>query len=60
MELIKKLPVEKNKSGNYIYYGIFLCPYCLKEVKKLIYNGLKAESCGCHWKKRKKIKTWMI
>ena len=49
MELIKKLGTKKNKNGNYISFGEFLClnSECNKIVVKRLQAGLKAKSCGC-------------
>lgn len=47
MELIKKLGTRKNKSGNYISYGLFLCPYCLQEIERQLSHGKRDKSCGC-------------
>ena len=68
MELIKKLPIEKNKNGNFISYGIFLCPFCLQEVEKRLNNGKRDKSCGCNkinsikkhgWKNTKLYISWV-
>lgn len=46
MELIKKLPTEK--VNNYrISFGLFLCVYCNKKIKKRLSNGRRDKSCGC-------------
>ena len=47
MELIRRLPARKNKKGKWESWGIYLCPFCLKEVEKRISNGKKCKSCGC-------------
>ncbi len=39
MKIIKKLGNNK---------GLFLCPYCLKEVEKRLDHGKNQKSCGCH------------
>lgn len=46
MKLIKKLPGEKIRKS-WRYYGLFLCPYCNKEVKRERIHGIKQKSCGC-------------
>jgi len=45
MRLIKKIQPEKIKN-NWQYYGLFLCEYCNKEVKKHM-SAVKQKSCGC-------------
>ncbi len=40
----------------WIHFGIFKCLYCLQEVEKQLYNGLKAKSCGCNKRKGKTYK----
>ena len=47
MELIRKLGTKISKSGHVVSYGLFLCPYCLKEVIKILSQGKKQKSCGC-------------
>lgn len=47
MELIRKLGTRKNKNGNLISYGIFLCSFCLQEVEKNLSHGKRDKSCGC-------------
>ena len=47
MELIKKTRSQKNKKGNWIYFGLFLCPFCLQEVERQLSAGRKQKSCGC-------------
>ena len=47
MELIKQLKTRRNDSGNYISYGVFLCPYCESKVEKQTSNGARSKSCGC-------------
>ena len=46
MELIEDLGVRLVKVV-WIRYAIFKCSFCLQEVEKRIYDGLKAKSCGC-------------
>ncbi len=46
MELIKKLGT-KFIGGIWRRFGLFLCPYCLQEVERRIYDGKKCKSCGC-------------
>ena len=46
MVLIKKLPTEIiNKRC--VYFGLFYCVYCEKDVKLRLSNGLTNKSCGC-------------
>lgn len=47
MKLITKYPREKHNNGFYYYYGLFLCPYCDKEVRKRLSAGKTDKSCGC-------------
>lgn len=48
MYLIKKLGIKKSIIGNsYSSYGLFLCPFCLQKVEKVLGAGVKAKSCGC-------------
>ena len=49
MILIKKLGTKKNKSGNIISYGEFLCgiPKCGRIVERPLSDGYKCKSCGC-------------
>ena len=47
MKLIKKLDTRRNKNGKMYRWGLFLCPYCGKEVEKLYHNNIKGKSCGC-------------
>lgn len=47
MQLIKKLGTKKNKSGNNISYGIFLCLICNAEVIRQLSSGKNQKSCGC-------------
>lgn len=46
MQLIKKLPTRIIK-GRLESWGLFLCPYCLKEVERSLSHGKKCQSCGC-------------
>mgnify|MGYP001569187649 CR=1 FL=1 len=48
MKLIKNLPTEKNKNGNYVSFGIFECPYCLQKIKRQLSAGINQDSCGCN------------
>ena len=45
MELIRKLPAEKNSKGKWISYGEFLCLFDNKIVKRILSNGKIAKSC---------------
>lgn len=47
LKLIRKLPSEKNKSGNYVSKGIFECEVCGKHIEQKLSNAKKAKSCGC-------------
>ena len=48
MELIRKLNEFKGNEGKRKFrLGLFLCPYCDEEVKKVIHNGKTQKSCGC-------------
>jgi len=47
MKLIKKIESRRDKSGHLRKWAIFKCPECLQEVERLLYNGRKAQSCGC-------------
>lgn len=48
MKLIKKLGRRTNKTGpNKQSYGLFLCPYCSKEVERPLRDGKICKSCGC-------------
>lgn len=47
MKLLKRLHIVKSKKGHKMYYGLFLCKYCLKEVKKQLSQGKRQKSCGC-------------
>jgi len=62
MELIRKLGTRKRISKNrkkYVdSYGLFLCPYCNKEVEKELGSGKIQKSCGCaHDKLTSEAKT---
>ena len=46
MILIKNI-LPKSIKNKIISFGLFLCPYCLKEVEKRLSNGKKQKSCGC-------------
>lgn len=50
MELIKKLGTRLPKNCNSkrkLSYGLYLCPYCNKQVEKWLSNGKINKSCGC-------------
>lgn len=47
MILIEKLGTKKNKSGNYISFGLFLCLVCLQIVERGLRAGKRQISCGC-------------
>ncbi len=47
MELIMKTRKERNKKGHFIYYGAFLCPYCLQKIERSMAQGKRDKSCGC-------------
>lgn len=46
MKLIKKLSAKKI-DNRWESYGLFVCPFCLKEVTKQLNHGKKQQSCGC-------------
>ncbi len=46
MELLKIL-YSKKINNKYRTFGLFLCPYCLQEVTKEIFQGKRDKSCGC-------------
>jgi len=46
MKLIKKLSREK-KGKYWQYFGLFLCPYCKKIVKRHLGSDKTNQSCGC-------------
>ena len=48
MKLLRKSGMRLNKKGKKIYYGIYLCSFCLKEVEKDLSNGGRMKSCGCY------------
>src|SRR3972149_2380920 len=50
MKLIRKLGTRANKKGHKVRWAIFLCPFCLQEVERRLFGGLKAKSCGCQTK----------
>jgi len=46
MELIKDLGTRlMNKT--WVRFGLFLCPFCLKEIEKSMSHGKRDKSCGC-------------
>lgn len=47
MELIERLNTRKNKDGHYVRWGKFKCPFCLQEVERRLFGGLRDKSCGC-------------
>jgi len=47
MELIENLKTTKDVKGHYISWGMFLCPFCLKVVRRRLSDGKKHISCGC-------------
>lgn len=47
MKLIRKTKREKTKGGFWVYFAIFLCPFCLQEVEKRLSCGKRDRSCGC-------------
>jgi len=48
MKLIKKLGcLHTKKMKNRSSFGLFLCPYCGKEVERQMNSGKKYKSCGC-------------
>ena len=47
MECLEHLGIKKDKNGNRVSYGIFLCPFCFKKVIKRLQDGFKNKSCGC-------------
>lgn len=58
MELIKKLDRRKNKTGVCnVRWGLFLCPFCVKEIERCVTNGKRCKSCGCAKIKHRGIKT---
>lgn len=52
MKLIRRLGTRKVISKNRKEYisplGLFLCPYCNKEVEKSLSHGKRDKSCGCN------------
>ena len=52
MRFIRSAGYHLVKSGKYkASFGIFLCPYCNKEVEKQLGNGKRDKSCGCVYSK---------
>ncbi len=47
MKLLRKLGSKKNKSGNLVNFGEFLCEFDNKIIIRSLINGLKQKSCGC-------------
>jgi len=47
MDLIEKLDMRFTGGCNR-RFGLFLCPYCKKEVEKTISHGKRDKSCGCN------------
>mgnify|MGYP001616684350 FL=1 len=47
MELIRHLPREKDKNGNWQSYAEFLCPFDNLIVVKRLGHGKRDKSCGC-------------
>jgi len=47
MNVIEKLESKRDSKGQLRKYGLFLCPYCNKEVERRYHNGLRHKSCGC-------------
>jgi hypothetical protein len=47
MQLIKKFGTRKGKKDYISSWGLFLCPYCKKEVERQLSAGRIAQSCGC-------------
>lgn len=64
MELIKKTRKVPAKTGkkSIQQFGLFLCPYCKKEIERQVSSGIQNKSCGCYRGKlisisNKKLKT---
>lgn len=51
MQLICMTRSRKTLSGNYIYYGLYKCPYCGKEIETDRASAKRQKSCGCMRKK---------
>jgi len=47
MDMIKKLNIRMDKRDKRRRYGMFYCPYCNKNVEKIMESGMKQMSCGC-------------
>ena len=47
MDLIIKLGTRKNNGHFKQSWGLFLCPYCKKNVEKQLGHGKQYKSCGC-------------
>lgn len=47
MDLVKDLGIENVKHYR-TRFGLFLCPYCGKTVKRRTLNGKRDKSCGCN------------
>ena len=50
MKLVRKLDTRPNKNGHKVRWALFECPFCLQEVERRLFGGLKALSCGCKTK----------
>lgn len=49
MELIKKLGTRRSSPERAKQsWGLFLCPYCKKEIQRNLGSGKRDSSCGCH------------
>lgn len=58
MELIKITRSRKTASGkNWVYYGLFKCPYCGNVIETDRSSGKNQQSCGCMTKKLISNKT---
>lgn len=47
MKLIKKLDTRPDINGHKVRWAKFECSFCLQEVEKPLYNGLRDKSCSC-------------
>lgn len=47
MILIKKVNIYLDSKGYKRIIGLFKCVYCLKEVERELYGGIRQKSCGC-------------
>ncbi len=51
MELIEKLDIRLDDKGYRRRWAKFKCSFCLQEVERILYDGVKCKSCGCvHYK----------